>query len=312
MSVAAHFRTIWPVVRRLAGPLPAPAAESWSVEIRDPVVGQIRLTGLLRSREESSTILVLVHGLGGSADSTYMLQTAGIADGRGISTLRLNLRGADRRGGDLYHAGLSSDLACVLASPALVRFDRILLFGFSLGGHISMRFATEIEDSRLRAVAAASSPLDLDCSVAGIDRPSGWIYRRYVLAGLCEMYAEVAARRELPLTVEDARKIRLIREWDRHTVAPRFGFSSPEDYYQRASVGGRLGELRVPTLLVAARQDPMVPCEAIERGLVGVSKKFQLKWTRRGGHLAFASDLSLGEDAPPGLAEQVVNWLLSQ
>ena len=68
-------------------------------------------------------------------------------------------------------------------SRELAGFERVLLFGYSLGGHLCLRFATEVRDPRLRAVAAVCSPLDLDASVAGIDQPSGWLYRRYVLAG---------------------------------------------------------------------------------------------------------------------------------
>ncbi len=333
MSISGHVRTIWPVVRRFAVTPPAPASEPWSVEVSDPTRGRIRLTGSLsrivggrivggrvaRDRDASgrdagcNALLILVHGLGGSSNSTYMLRTAAVASQLGVSTLRLNLRGADCQGSDLYHAGLSRDLASVLASPALAEFDSVLLFGFSLGGHIGLRYATEAHDPRLRAVAAACSPLDLDRSVAAIDQSSKWIYRRYVLAGLCEMYAQVAARHPLPLSVADARKVRTIRDWDRLTVVPRFGFDSAEDYYRRASVGGRLGQLRIPALLVAAEDDPMLPAEAILRGLDGAPDHWLLRWVPRGGHLAFSDDLDLGlGSAPKGLGGQVLGWLLRQ
>ncbi len=311
-SLAAHARTVWPVVRRVAGTAPAPPSEPWSVEIPDPKVGAVFLSGRLSLHSGSPTLLLLVHGLGGSTESSYMLHTARVAGQLGMSTLRLNLRGADSSGGDLYHAGLSSDLDFVLASPELARFERILLFGFSLGGHLSLRFATEVKDRRLSAVAAACAPLDLEYSVTAIDRPSGWPYRRYVLAGLCRMYAEVAARRELPLSVAEARRIRSLREWDRRTVVPRFGFKSARDYYRRAGVGGRLDRLRVPALLVAAEHDPMVPREAVQAGLNGSTERLSLRWVRRGGHLAFAPNLDLGEDAPFGLAGQVIGWLSRQ
>ncbi len=303
------------MVRRLSGVPPASPSAPWSVEIPDPQVGPVRLSGRLRVVPErradgtGSTLLVLVHGLGGSADSSYMLRTAAVAEQLGLSSLRLNLRGADRRGEDLYHAGLSSDLERVLQSPAMAAFERILLFGFSLGGHVCLRFATEVVDPRLSAVAAACAPLDLDACVAAIDRPSGWVYRRYVLAGLCQMYAEVAARRDLPLPVAEARRIRTLREWDRRTVVPRFGFDSPEDYYRRARVGGRLDRLRVPALLAVAEGDPMVPPAAIHRGLNGAPEHFDLRWSRRGGHLALPAGLDMGEDAPAGLASQVIAWL---
>ncbi len=310
MSLAAHVRTVWPVVRRFAGAPVAPTSEPWTVEIPDPAV-PVRLTGRLRRGENttSSTLLILVHGLGGSAESTYVLRTARVADELGLSTLRLNLRGAEGRGEDFYHAGLSSDLESVLGSEELAGFERILMFGFSLGGHIGLRFATEVADPRLRAVAAACSPLDLDRNVAAIDRPSGWLYRRYVLAGLSRMYAEVAARRELPLPAADARRIRTIREWDRQIVVPRFGFDSPEDYYRQAGVGSRLERLRVPALLVVAEDDPMLPREAIHQALNG-NERLSLRSVRQGGHLAFSADLDLGEEAPAGLAGQVIGWLL--
>ncbi len=309
MSLAAHVRTVWPVVRRVAGVPAAPTSEPWSVEVPDPDLGPIRLTGCLRATV-SSTLLILVHGLGGSAESTYMLRTARVADQLGLSTLRLNLRGADRRGEDFYHAGLCGDLEWVLASAQLAGFERVLLFGFSLGGHISLRFATEVADRRLRAVAAACAPLDLDRSVAALDRPASWIYRRYVLAGLCQMYAEVAARRALPLPLAEVRRIRTLREWDRQTIVPRFGFDSPEDYYRQAGVAGRLDSLRVPALLVVAEDDPMLPRPAVDRGLCGREEQLSLRWVRRGGHLAFAASLDLGEDAPAGLAGQVIGWLM--
>ncbi len=315
MSLGAHARTIWPVVRGFAAAPAAPPSEPWSVEVPDPQVGPVRLTGRLRDLRpgaDGTTLLVLVHGLGGSVESTYIVRAAAVADALGLSTLRLNLRGADRRGGDLYHAGLSGDLAWVLASPELAGFERLLMFGFSLGGHLGLHFATEAADPRLRAVAAACAPLDLDRCVAALDRPACWVYRRYVLAGLCEMYAEVAVRRELPLSIVEARRIRSIREWDRHTVVPRFGFDSPEDYYRRAGVGRRLDRLKVPALLVVAEGDPMVPLAAVRPELAGGTGKLILRRSRRGGHVAFPADLDLGEDAPAGLAGQVIGWLVHQ
>ncbi len=320
--LAAHAWTVWPVVRRLAGAPPAPPSAPWSIEIADTAVGPVRLTGRLsplagRGDAGPSTLLLLVHGLGGSTESTYMRRTASVAHELGLAVLRLNLRGADRRRGDLYHAGLSSDLGQALASPELAGFERVLVFGFSLGGHLALRFATEVADPRLRAVAAACAPLDLDLSVAAIDRPSGWIYRRYVLASLSRMYAAVAPHNVelgslLPLSVVDARRIRSLREWDRRTVVPRFAFDSPEDYYRRAGVGCRLHRLRVPALLVAAEADPMVPRQAIAEPVAAhrdALERLTLRWVRYGGHLAFPAGLDLGEDAPVGLAGQVIGWL---
>ncbi|MEM7585497.1 MAG: alpha/beta fold hydrolase [Acidobacteriota bacterium] len=152
-----------------------PAFQAWSVDAPDPRLGQVRLTGALTEVPGSRKLVVLVHGLGGSCDSSYMLRAASLAEQLGVSALRLNLRGADRQGADLYHAGLSRDLDAVLSSPAFRGIEEVLLLGFSLGGHISLRYALADHDPRLRAVAAACTPRDLDCSVTAVDGPAGGV-----------------------------------------------------------------------------------------------------------------------------------------
>ncbi len=312
MSLAAHYWTIRPIVANRLKPPQAPASEPWSATIDDPEIGEVRLTGRLSAAAADRRLAVLVHGLTGSAESANMLRAARAAAGAGLASLRLNLRGADGSGADLYHGGLSGDLHAVLASPELARFEHLYLYGYSLGGHIALRFATEVEEPRLAAVAASCSPLDLSASVAAFDRRGGWIYRRHVLSGLCRLVAAAQEHPRLSLSLAEARRIRTIREWDRHTVVPRFGFASPEDYYRRSSVGHRLERLRRPALLVAARHDPMVSEDAIRGCLNGAPQTLRVIWRERGGHVSFPPDLDLGEAAPPGAEAQIMAWLARQ
>jgi hypothetical protein len=307
MSFSGHFWTIWPLLQRLAFPPPPPEGEQpWQFELDDGDAGRIRLTGALSAAARSG-LVVLVHGLGGSIDSGYMSKAARTAAGLGLASLRLNLRGADGACDDFYHAGLSSDLGRLLESPALDRFEDVYLMGFSLGGHLCLRFATEVRDPRVRAVAAVCSPLDLERSVAAFDQPRCWIYRRYVLAGLVRM----SERLTMPTPIEELRRVRTVREWDRRTVVPRFGFADPGDYYRRAGVAGRLGELRRPALLVNAVDDPLVPEAAVRCALPG-PELLRVEWVERGGHLGFPARLDLGQDGPPGLHGQVLGWLAGQ
>lgn len=310
--IGGHAWTVGRVLRRFTAPPRVLPSVPWSVRWREPAIGEVELSGRLRRAGGSSTLLILVHGLGGMADSPYMLHAAACADRAGMATLRLNLRGADRRGRDFYHAGLSEDLARVLESPELRVFDTVLCYGFSMGGHLALRYATETDDPRFRAVAAVCAPLDLERCVARIDRPRGWLYRRYVMSGLRRMYAEIAARRPVPVAPARLRGVRTFREWDRRTVIPRFGFDSPEDYYRRASVAGRIARLRVPALLVAAQGDPIVPAESVRPVLDDRPPNLEVRWVRRGGHLHFPAALDLGEKAPPGIDSQVLAWLRRQ
>jgi hypothetical protein len=287
----------------------APQATPWETTLRDPVTGVIRLTGRLRPGSRRSTLLVVLHGLGGSHASFYAVRAARAAEQAGLDCLRLNLRGADRSGQDYYHAGLTADLEAALASPALTSYQRVLVLGYSLGGHMALRYATGKPDPRVGAVAAVCSPLDLETCCAAIDRPEMWLYRRYLLSGLNRIYARVAQNRPVPTPPAQARRIRTLRAWDDAVVAPRHGFASAHDYYSRTSVGPRLGQLAVPCLLVAAERDPLVPFHTLQPWLDKAPPSLEFHLAREGGHVGFPDRLDLDQDAPRGLEGQVMGWL---
>lgn len=278
--------------------------------MEDPKIGPVRLTGRLRELP-GDELLVLVHGLGGSTDSHYMLKGAEAAEAAGLSCLRLHLRGADRRGEDFYHAGLTADLHAALASPEAARFRRIHLLGYSLGGHVALRLATEPADPRLVSVAAVCSPVDLARSADEIDAPGLGLYRWYLLRSLADIYRQVAARRPVSYPVEKAGEIRFIREWDDKIVAPRHGFAGASDYYARASVAPLLPDLRVPALLLNSECDPMVPARAVRPALEGASPLLRVAWAR-GGHVAFPRSLNVGLGEGVGQDPQVIAWLKAQ
>ncbi len=312
MNLAGHFWTVWPILMHRLRPRQPPPSRSLSFPVQDPNLGRVDLSAQL-SGPESGPLILLIHGLGGCSESRYMIAAARVADAMGLACLRLNLRGSDRRGGDLYHAGLSGDLATVLESPELQAFDSVYAMGFSLGGHLVLRLATEVAGPRLGAVAAVCPPLDLALSVRFFDRADRAVYRRYVLGGLSDIYREVAARRELPMAAAEARKIRLLQEWDRQTVVPRFGFASTEDYYRQSSVGRRIQDLKVPSLLVVTTADPMVPPEVCVRpSLERIPEGLDLRWLGIGGHNFFPKSLDLGEDGPKGIEGQAISWMLRQ
>lgn len=310
MSFGAHLWTVTPtVVHRLSGAA-APAAKPWQTILQDPVVGPVRLSGRLSGSRGGGSLLVVVHGLGGSHGSFYAVRAARAAEGAGLDCLRLNLRGADRSGEDYYHAGLTADLAGALASPLLEAYDAVVLLGYSLGGHLVLRYAAGLPDPRVRAVAAVCAPLDLESCCAAIDRPALWAYRRYLLHGLVSIYAEVAKRRSVPTPLSRVKRIRSLRAWDDAVVAPRHGFESAHDYYTKSSVGPHLARLRVPSLLVACEEDPMVPAETLRPWIAASAPALEVRWTREGGHVGFPARLSLGQDAPLGLEPQILRWLV--
>ena len=208
MSVKGHLWTLGGYLRRQWQTVTPPPAREWGLQIEDPRMGAVRISGRLSERDEGGPLLLVVHGLGGSSESPYAVRAAASALAESFSCLRINLRGADRSGEDIYHAGLSADLHRAVTSPELARFQQIVVLGYSLGGHVALRFAVETTDPRVRAVVAVCSPLMLAPGARAIDGPSGWLYRRYLLANLLECYERVAARKPVPTPVAEVRRLR--------------------------------------------------------------------------------------------------------
>jgi predicted alpha/beta-fold hydrolase len=306
-GLSGHGWTIGAWLRHAVRPSAAPASSPWAVVAEDPKVGPVRLTGRIR-HEDSRSLVVLVHGHGADIDAPYMLAGARAASAAGFSCLRINLRGADRNGDDFYHAGLTADLHATLSSEELARYEQVFVLGYSVGGHVTLRYATDGPDPRVTSVAAVSPPLDLDLSARAFDRSICEIYRHNVLAGLREIYENVARRRPVPTPVAEVRRIRKIRVWDDKVVAPRYGFRDAEHFYRSVSVAPRLPEMPLRSLLVFTRNDPMVPASAVAASVERCGSKVVVKWVERGGHMAFPADVDLGCGGAVGLEGQIMSW----
>jgi uncharacterized protein len=315
-GLARAWRGDRPTLRRYLSdalrPPRVPPGEPFREEQSDPRMGAVGITGTLRVVPGSSVLFVLLHGLGGRATSTYVLRSAGAFAHHGFSTLALNLRGADRSGDDFYNVAQVADLEAALASPRLAAYQRIHVIGYSMGGYNALHHARAPRDPRVAASVALCTPLDLHDAQRHFDAPPAFLYRRHVLRGLKEIYAAIGTRgRPIPSPVEDVQAVRTIHAWDRLTVAPHYGYESPEHYYEVLSIRPHLARLAIPALLVLATHDPIIPAHTIlphvQRGA-----RLELRYAARSGHLAFERDLDLGQPAKRGLEAQLASWCLAQ
>ena len=309
-----HWWTLRPVLFHTLGQRPPepPPEDPWSGTVDDPALGPLTLTGYLQVPEEARSLVVLAHGIGGCAESLYMIRCAHAARHLGIASLRLNLRGSGDGGVDLHHAGLSDDFDQVLESPALADFERVAVLGFSLGGHLALRYGTHAQDTRLRAVAGVGAPTSPRYTVQDFDRPGNWIYRRYILRSLKQIIANLGDVHSAFANSERLRRVHLLRDFDHLTIVPRYGFRDVEDYYEQAAVSNRWQHLEVPALLVADNHDPIVTARSIRHGLDGAPPALDARFLSLGGHIAFPDAFHLGEDVPSGMESQVLGWLARQ
>lgn len=316
--LSGHIWTIAPYLFRAVSPPEATPARHFStpVDLRDGKL--IRLSGRLdrvspqpsqETRLPQRTLVVFLHGMGGSANSPYMIRGAQAARQLGIDSLRLNMRGADRRGDDFYHGGLSADVGTLFQHPTFEAYESIYLLGFSLGGHIALASAAREHLPKLKAVAAVCAPIVLEPAARALDQRVRTLYRQKLLSDLKQVYGEVAARQPVPLAPEEAARIDSIVEWDNRIIAPRWGFESATHYYRSVSVGPDLGKLSVPTLVIQTKKDPMVLARTT-KPLLERAPAVTAKWVERGGHIAFPRNLDLGLPGPKGLELQALQWML--
>ena len=225
------------------------------------------LMGTLQHPEapERRPLVVLVHGLGGNEESHYMCNSAAFWLHRGHPVLRLNQRGAGpsrKLCRFEYHAGRSEDLRAALRQlDAELTGAGLLLVGYSIGGNVLLKFLAEYGgEFPLRAAASVSAPIDLAAASERMLARRNSFYQWWLLRGLKRQSLEGRQidERERQAIV----RARNLLEFDDTFVAPRNGFSGALEYYDACRALRFLPEIRVPTLVIHALDDPWIPPDA--------------------------------------------------
>ena len=293
MMGGGHVQTLarWAWPRRF-GAQPTGEARLFEVE------PGVRLLGRCRWQEErmAGPTLVLVHGLGGSADAPYVLGAARLAYRAGANVVRLNQRncgGTEHLTPTLYHSGMSGDLAAVVRELAgRDGLPGILVAGFSMGGNLTLKMAGEMGEAApraLRGVCAVSPALDLRATTENLERPSNRLYGWTFVRGLRRLVRRKAELFPQLYSTRGLGRLRTVRDFDELYTAPHGGFSGADDYYERASALGFLSRIRVPTLVIQAQNDPLVPFAPLRRAEASANPSVLTATPRSGGHVAFVS-----------------------
>lgn len=259
---------------------------------------------------------VLLHGLCGSHLSPYIVRIASKLNAIGVRTYRVDLRGCGAGVGlaqKPYHAGRSEDLRAIVQFIAQQRPEmRLCLVGFSLGGNIVLKCLGEAETQGLASVVGAgmavNPPIDLERCVTSLTSPLQRQYDRYFVKLLMDQIRQMPGG--LPHEIAEKRPRGLFEFDDRYT-APVSGFGTAHNYYAQSSSKPLLGEIRHPTLLMTANDDPLVNCQVYDD--VQASQSVQVLRVSGGGHLGYlATRHSSGESLQRDrrwMDWQVVEWV---
>jgi predicted alpha/beta-fold hydrolase len=267
-----------------------------------------------RPRTAASAHAVLVHGLEGSHESGYMLSMAHALLTAGVTVTRLNMRscgGSEAYCRTLYHAGLTSDLAVVVRKVYESERLPVLLVGFSLGGNVVLKYVGE-SGSRIQGVvagaAAISTPVDLAACCRQMMRRENRFYESRFVGRLKERYRR--RHRQFPeiFPIDGLDRVRSVYEFDDRFTAPHFQFGDAGNYYRTQSASGFFGGIAIPTLIVQAEDDPLIPFHVFHNPDLQANPRIRLLATPHGGHVGF-----LARGKPRFWVDRVVSeWLILQ
>jgi predicted alpha/beta-fold hydrolase len=242
-----------------------------------------------------SPLLVLFHGLEGSARSHYALSTAHACKKAGWRLALPHFRGCSgelNRQPRAYHSGDSDEIDWILQRLHTLNEQRPLhAAGVSLGGNALLKWAGErgtAAGQYVTGVAAMCAPLDLAACGHHLARGFNQVYTRHFLRTLKTISANRLQQFPDLFNEEKMRQAANLYQFDDAVTAPVHGFAGADDYWQRASAKPWLKTIAIPALAVNPKNDPFLPADYLPKPSE-VSPTVRLEHPANGGHVGFVS-----------------------
>jgi len=280
-----HLQTIYASLR----PPPAVKLERERWETPDGDFIDVDFAG----DAKATRLAVLFLGLEGDSDSHYARAFAAYGARAGLRVAMPHWRGCSGELNRLpraYHSGDSAEVDWIVRRLAGAASERYAV-GISLGGNVLLKWLGEHGEraaSLVRRAASVCAPIDVGAAGRALDRGlNRFFYTRMFLSTL---KPKSLKKLEAFPGLFDARRTagaRTFREFDDVVTAPLHGYRDADHYWGAASSAPYLKSIRVPTLLLNARNDPFLPEHDLLTATRDVSPSLLLEFPRTGGHVGF-------------------------
>lgn len=247
-------------------------------------------------KKGSNNLVILTHGIIGNSSRYYILRGADYFSSQGWDVLAWNCRS---RGGEmnkklrLYHHGEVEDITELVAYvDQLGLYDNIYLVGYSMGGAMIVKYfhvKSAIIPSSVAKGVSICAPFDLEYCCLQLERPHNFFYQTYFLNELKGVFKAKAAQFPDQLDMSLWSKSRKWRHIDTHFSAPVNGFASADEFYYHASIKNFLTDVKIPTLVICAQNDPIIPFEVVPKDVFSAHSFLYLEVPERGGHVGFTT-----------------------
>jgi predicted alpha/beta-fold hydrolase len=250
--------------------------------------------------DKADTLLIVSHGLEGDSHRSYVKGMVKAFAGKGCHGLAWNYRGCSGEPNlqeRFYHSGATDDLEAVIQHARKTgSYKYIVLSGFSLGGNLTLKYLGErgrqLPPEIWKAVVF-SVPLDLSGSSSKISRRSNWIYNKRFLKALNKKIRLKAAQMPGKFDIDALKGIKTLRQFDDVYTAPLHNFKDAETYYAHCSALKFLNSIKIPTLIVNAKNDPFLAETCYPEQEMKDHPFVTFEAPAQGGHVGFASSGSV-------------------
>ncbi|XP_009762643.1 embryogenesis-associated protein EMB8 [Nicotiana tabacum] len=251
-----------------------------------------------------SPLLILLPGLTGGSDDSYVRHMLMRARSKGWRVVVFNSRGC----GDspvttpqFYSASFLGDIYEVVAHVSN-RYPEANLYaiGWSLGANILVRYlGQESHSCLLSGAVSLCNPFNLVIADEDFHKGFNNVYDRALANSLRKIFKKHALLfedMEGEFNISLAANAKTVREFDDGLTRVSFGFKSVDDYYSNSSSSNSIINVRTPLLCIQAANDPIAPSRGIPRKDIEENSNCLLIVTPKGGHLGWVA----GSEAPRG------------
>ncbi|MGB0453517.1 MAG: YheT family hydrolase [Bacteriovoracaceae bacterium] len=246
-------------------------------------------------RTESRKLVVLTHGLESSSNAKYIVGMVNYFSEEGYDVLAWNCRSCSGEVNlklEYYHCAVSHDLRAVLNHCfENTDYDEIYLVGFSMGGNITLKYLGEEGskvNSKIKGAKAISTPLDLKTSAVEMGKGFNKLYTTSFLFGLRKKLLQKKDRLEAKgIYLSEFKKIKNFIDFDDYFTAQIHGFDGAYDYYEKGSGINYIEDIRVPTMILNAKNDPFLSKECYPGKESISNSNIEFSYPQYGGHVGF-------------------------
>lgn len=254
-----------------------------------------------QKNKEKHPTAILVHGLTGSSKSSYVERMALKLINNNYNVVKFNLRstqGTEFLSKKIYNAGQSNDLKEAVIFLKKKKLNNFFIIGFSLGGNLCLKFASENNMKYVKSIAVISPLTDLKENADYLDNEASQFYTHRFLKNLKNMIKIKSTHfpNSKLYSLEHFNEIKTLKDFDEAYQAPISGYKNAEEYYKKASAISKIKKIKIPTIIIHSKDDPLIPYNTLIENKVTKNKKITLILTEKGGHVGFLGNKTKNED----------------